>query len=111
MARDESKPTIIKDFPGQAVDAYLQAKGCLPGEVCYTDMDSNILLAAAADMKEWGDASATMLRRLYPHWWQWCERRIMQERVFVFRWVEDMLKSRASDIFDDATGEVAEPSP
>ena len=62
---DEKKPTIIKRFPGQAVDAHLKEKGCLPGEICYTDMESNILLEALADdAAKWAAAFNQHARKL-----------------------------------------------
>ena len=46
---DARKPTVIKDFPGRAVEEHLRRTGALPSAVQYTSMDGNTLLEALGD--------------------------------------------------------------
>lgn len=64
MTKD-SKPTIITDPPGRAVEKHLREHGCLPSEVCYTTMESNILLEALGDdATKWATAFAQHARKI-----------------------------------------------
>ena len=64
MAEDH-KPTIITDFPGQAVEKQLRETGALPNEVCYADMDSSTLLEALADdAAKWASAFNQHARKI-----------------------------------------------
>ena len=59
------KPTEIKTFPGQAVDAHLKVTGALPSEVQYTDMDGHALIGACADDGlKWATAFCQHARKL-----------------------------------------------
>lgn len=61
-----SAPTVIKDFPGQKVEQQLRQTGALPGEICYTAMDSNILLEALADdASKWAAAFVQHARKVF----------------------------------------------
>lgn len=62
---DERKPTIIKSFPGQAVERQLRATGALPGEICYTEMQpSHVLIALGDDAEKWATAFCQHARQL-----------------------------------------------
>lgn len=62
---DEKKPTIIRDFPGKAVERHLRETGALPNEVQYTAMDGGTLLQALADDgSKWATAFNQHARKL-----------------------------------------------
>ena len=59
-----TEPTIIKGFPGQAVEAHLREHGCLPGEVCYTAMqDGDLTIALGVDGQKWATAFCQHARK------------------------------------------------
>lgn len=64
-----SEPTIIKRFPGQAVDQHLRETGRLPGASDVRTHDMQMLEARIAQLEDFiGDLHEVGRLRLSPEW-------------------------------------------